>query len=89
MQSPEWYGSLPDDFFYQMKTMPPLLHSCTGSRSTNIAIVNGQQLVKLCEMKKLPLRTPLRTLSAGARVFWSGFDRRRTASPLYSLLSIK
>ena len=48
----EWYGSLPDEFFYQMKGMPPLL-ILHGERDTNIPIVNGQQLVKLCEMKQL------------------------------------
>ena len=48
----EWYGSLPDEFFYQMKGMPPLL-ILHGGRDTNIPIANGQQLVKLCEMKQL------------------------------------
>lgn len=48
----EWYGSLPDAFFYQMKGMPPLL-ILHGERDSNIPIMNGQQLVKLCEMKQL------------------------------------
>lgn len=48
----EWYGSLPDEFFYQMKGMPPLL-ILHGERDTNIPIVNGQQLVRLCEIKQL------------------------------------
>ncbi|WP_157467270.1 dienelactone hydrolase family protein [Edaphobacter aggregans] len=48
----EWYGSLPDEFFYQMKGMPPLL-ILHGERDTNIPIMNAQQLVKLCEMKRL------------------------------------
>lgn len=48
----EWYGSLPDDFFYKMRGMPPLL-ILHGERDTNIPILNGQQLVKLCEMKQL------------------------------------
>ena len=48
----EWYGSLPDEFFYQMKGMPPLL-ILHGERDSNIPIMNAQQLVKLCEMKQL------------------------------------
>jgi carboxymethylenebutenolidase len=48
----EWYGSLPDEFFYQMKGMPPLL-ILHGERDANIPIDNGQQLVKLCDMKQL------------------------------------
>ncbi|MBB5057188.1 carboxymethylenebutenolidase [Granulicella aggregans] len=48
----DWYGSLPDEFFYQMKGMPPLL-ILHGERDSNIPIMNAQQLVKLCEMKHL------------------------------------
>jgi len=48
----DWYGSLPDDFFYRMKGMPPLL-ILHGERDTNIPIINGQQLVRLCGMKQL------------------------------------
>jgi len=48
----DWYGSLPDAFFYQMKGMPPLL-ILHGERDVNIPIMNAQQLVKLCEMKHL------------------------------------
>jgi dienelactone hydrolase len=48
----EWYGSLPDEFFYQMNGMPPLL-ILHGERDSNIPITNAQQLVKLCEMKQL------------------------------------
>jgi dienelactone hydrolase len=47
-----WYGSLPDEFFYRMKGMPPLL-ILHGERDSNIPIVNAQQLVKLCELKQL------------------------------------
>ena len=48
----DMYGSLPDAFFYSMKAMPPLviLH---GEQDTNIPIVNGQQLVRLCELRRL------------------------------------
>lgn len=48
----EWYGSLPDDFFYTMKGMPPLL-VLHGERDTNIPIANAQQLLRLCGMKHL------------------------------------
>jgi dienelactone hydrolase len=48
----DWYGSLPDEFFYQMKSMPPLL-ILHGERDTNIPIINAQQLVKLCDIRQL------------------------------------
>ena len=46
----EWYGSLPDEFFYQLKGMPPLL-ILHGAQDGNIPIVNAKQLIQLCEMK--------------------------------------
>jgi carboxymethylenebutenolidase len=48
----DWYGSLPDEFFYQMKGMPPLL-ILHGEADSNIPLMNAQQLVKLCELKHL------------------------------------
>lgn len=45
----EWYGSLPDKFFYQLKGMPPLL-ILHGVQDSNIPILNAKQLVRLCEM---------------------------------------
>lgn len=48
----EWYGSLPDDFFYHMQGMPPLL-ILHGENDTNIPVMNAQQLIKLCAMKQL------------------------------------
>jgi dienelactone hydrolase len=48
----EWYGSLPDEFFYAFKTMPPLL-ILHGQRDDNIPVSNAAQLLKLCEMKRL------------------------------------
>ena len=48
----EWYGSLPDDFFYRMKGMPPLL-ILHGQRDTNIPVFNAQQLTKLCDLRGL------------------------------------
>jgi dienelactone hydrolase len=48
----EWYGSLPDTFFYKVKGMPPLL-ILHGSRDQNIPVGNAQQLIKLCGLKHL------------------------------------
>jgi dienelactone hydrolase len=48
----EWYGSLPDEFFHQMKGMPPLL-ILHGENDTNIPVVNAEQLIKLCDLKQL------------------------------------
>ena len=48
----EWYESLPDEFFYRMTGMPPLL-ILHGERDPNIPIVNARQLVQLCETKQL------------------------------------
>jgi dienelactone hydrolase len=47
----EWYGSLPDEFFYQLKGMPPLL-ILHGAHDDNIPVMNAQQLIQLCGMKK-------------------------------------
>lgn len=48
----EWYGSLPDDFFYTMKGMPPLL-ILHGQQDGNIPVSNAQQLIRLCGVKHL------------------------------------
>jgi dienelactone hydrolase len=48
----EWYGSLPDEFFYHFQGMPPLL-ILHGSKDTNIPVVNALQLIKLCRLKQL------------------------------------
>ena len=47
----EWYGSLPDEFFYQLKGMPPLL-ILHGAHDDNIPVMNAQQLIELCGMKR-------------------------------------
>nr|WP_257025620.1 alpha/beta fold hydrolase [Edaphobacter lichenicola] len=47
----EWYGSLPDDFFYHLQGMPPLL-ILHGERDYNIPVENAQQLIKLCGIKQ-------------------------------------
>ena len=46
----EWYGSLPDSFFYKLQGMPPLL-ILHGQQDTNIPVMNAQQLMQLCQMK--------------------------------------
>ena len=46
----EWYGSLPDEFFYHLKGMPPLL-ILHGQHDDNIPVSNAQQLIALCGMK--------------------------------------
>ncbi len=47
----EWYGSLPDEFFYQLKGMPPLL-ILHGQHDDNIPVSNAQQVMQLCSMKR-------------------------------------
>jgi dienelactone hydrolase len=46
----EWYGSLPDEFFYKLKSMPPLL-ILHGRYDDNIPVTNAQQILQLCGMK--------------------------------------
>lgn len=46
----EWYGSLPDEFFYALKGMPPLL-ILHGRHDDNIPVQNAQQILQLCAMK--------------------------------------
>jgi len=48
----EWYGSLPDSFFNRFDGMPPLL-ILHGALDSNIPVVNGKQMIRLCEMKEL------------------------------------
>lgn len=47
----EWYGSLPDEFFYKLKGMPPLL-ILHGAHDDNIPVANAKQLSQLCAMKR-------------------------------------
>jgi carboxymethylenebutenolidase len=46
----EWYGSLPDEFFFKLKGMPPLL-ILHGQHDDNIPVANAQQIMQLCRMK--------------------------------------
>jgi dienelactone hydrolase len=48
----EWYGSMPDTFFYKVKGMPPLL-ILHGGRDQTIPVINALQLIKLCGLKHL------------------------------------
>ncbi len=46
----EWSGLLPNQFFSQVKTMPPLL-ILHGELDEQVPIVNARQLVRLCLLK--------------------------------------
>jgi len=46
----EWSGLLPNQFFSQVKTLPPLL-ILHGEQDQQVPIVNARQLVRLCELK--------------------------------------
>ena len=52
----EWYGSLPDKFFREIKGMPPLL-ILHGERDTNVPPINATQLSKLCVLARLTCET--------------------------------
>jgi carboxymethylenebutenolidase len=54
----EWYGSLPDEFFYSFRGMPPLL-ILHGELDDNIPVINAQQLIKLCAMQHLTCESHL------------------------------
>jgi carboxymethylenebutenolidase len=56
----EWYGSLPDEFFYQLKGMPPLL-ILHGEHDDNIPVTNAQQLIQLCGMKSFTCESHIYT----------------------------
>ncbi len=49
-----WYGSLPDDFFFRLQGMPPLL-ILHGAKDNNIPVVNAQQLIRLCGLREVRL----------------------------------
>jgi dipeptidyl aminopeptidase/acylaminoacyl peptidase len=46
----EWSGLLPNQFFAQVQTMPPLL-ILHGELDEQVPIVNARQLVRLCQLK--------------------------------------
>ena len=46
----EWSGLLPNEFFSQAQSMPPLL-ILHGEQDKQVPVVNARQLVRLCELK--------------------------------------
>jgi carboxymethylenebutenolidase len=46
----EWSGLLPNDFFSQVQSLPPLL-IIHGEQDKQVPLVNARQLVRLCELK--------------------------------------
>ncbi len=54
----DWYGSLPDTFFYHFQSMPPLL-ILHGKQDETIPVVNAQQLQRLCQLKHLTCESHL------------------------------
>jgi dienelactone hydrolase len=46
----EWSGLLPNQFFSQIRSLPPLL-ILHGEQDQQVPIVNARQLVRLCELK--------------------------------------
>jgi predicted esterase len=46
----EWSGLLPNEFFSQVQSMPPLL-ILHGEQDKQVPIVNARQLVRLCELR--------------------------------------
>jgi carboxymethylenebutenolidase len=46
----EWSGQLPNEFFSQVRSLPPLL-ILHGEQDQQVPIVNARQLVRLCELK--------------------------------------
>jgi dipeptidyl aminopeptidase/acylaminoacyl peptidase len=46
----EWSGLLPNEFFSQVQTMPPLL-ILHGELDKQVPIVNARQLIRLCQLK--------------------------------------
>ena len=46
----EWSGLLPNQFFSQVQTLPPLL-IFHGELDKQVPVVNARQLVRLCELK--------------------------------------
>jgi dienelactone hydrolase len=48
----EWSGLLPNQFFSQVQSLPPLL-IVHGEQDQEVPVVNARQLVRLCELKDL------------------------------------
>ena len=54
----EWSGLLPNQFFSQVQSMPPLL-ILHGELDEETPIVNARQLVRLCELKDFTCETQI------------------------------
>ena len=54
----EWAGFLPNEFFAQVQTLPPLL-IFHGERDEEVPVVNARQLVRLCKLKDLICEAPV------------------------------
>jgi dipeptidyl aminopeptidase/acylaminoacyl peptidase len=52
----EWSGFMPNEFFSQVQTMPPLL-IIHGELDQEVPILNARQLVRLCELKDFTCET--------------------------------
>jgi carboxymethylenebutenolidase len=46
----EWSGGLPNEFFSQVQSLPPLL-ILHGDQDKQVPIVNARQLIRLCELR--------------------------------------
>jgi dienelactone hydrolase len=46
----EWSGLLPNEFFSQLQSLPPLF-IVHGEQDQEVPVVNARQLVRLCELK--------------------------------------
>jgi predicted esterase len=54
----EWSGLLPNEFFSQVQSMPPML-ILHGEQDKQVPIVNARQLVRLCQLKDLTCETQI------------------------------
>jgi dipeptidyl aminopeptidase/acylaminoacyl peptidase len=53
----EWSGLLPNEFFSQVQTLPPLL-ILHGEQDEEVPVVNARQLVRLCKLKDFVCEAP-------------------------------
>ena len=54
----EWSGFLPNEFFAQVQSLPPLL-ILHGEQDEDVPVVNARQLVRLCKLKDFVCEAPL------------------------------
>jgi dienelactone hydrolase len=53
----EWSGLLPNEFFAQVQSLPPLL-ILHGEQDDEVPVVNARQLVRLCKLKDFVCEAP-------------------------------